>query len=90
MFGKDKRVFEPKWYIIICTAALGSFAKSIRDRSFLCGVGGELTPHKNDLYRVDLAKLRRAAVQMIMYAFWGGSYVFREKNLFLLPNTSPS
>ena len=36
-----ERFFEPKWYIIICTAALGSFARSIRGSPFLCGGGGE-------------------------------------------------
>ena len=59
-----ERFFEPKWYIIICTAALGSFARSIRDSPFLCGGGGEAAsppiPHKNGLSRIDLAKLPSA------------------------------
>ena len=39
-----ERFFEPKWYIIICTAALGSFARSIRDSAEICGGGGEALP----------------------------------------------
>ena len=59
-----ERFFEPKWYIIMYTAALGSFARSIRDRSFLCGGGGDTAsppiPHQNAGSCIDLAKLPSA------------------------------
>ena len=49
------------------------------DSSFLGGGGGEagsnLPGSKNELSVVDLAKLRRAAVQMIMDHFGGGQSV---------------
>ena len=64
MFGKDKTVFEPKWYIIICIAALGSFARSIRDSATGYGIGGEAVspppPYPVALTCIDLAKLPSA------------------------------
>ena len=63
--------------------ALGSFARSMQDLSFLCGGGGDTAsppiPHKNDRSCIDLAKLRSAALDMIMGHFGGVPMFFGKK-----------
>ena len=63
--------------------ALGSFARSMQDPLFLCGGGGvpgtPPIPHKNSGSCIDLAKLRSAALDMIMGHFGGVPMFFGKK-----------
>ena len=63
--------------------ALGSFARSMQDLSFLCGGGGDTAsppiPHQNAGSCIDLAKLRSAALDMIMGHFGGVPMFFGKK-----------